>query len=50
MIDRRTLLLAGAALGAIAATSKFGEAGSMTTATTTQDIDWNLKLTDAEWR
>ena len=41
--------MAGAALGAIAATSKFGEAGTMTTATTTQDIDW-AKLSDAEWR
>ena len=49
MIDRRTLLMAGAALGAVAATSKFGEAGTMTTATTTQDIDW-AKLSDAEWR
>ena len=49
MIDRRILLMAGAALGAIAATSKFGEAGTMTTATTTQDIDW-AKLSDAEWR
>jgi peptide-methionine (R)-S-oxide reductase len=49
MIDRRILLMAGAALGAIAATSKFGEAGTMTTATTMQDIDW-AKLSDAEWR
>jgi len=47
--DRRTLLLAGAALGAIAANVKFGEAGTMNTATTTQNIDWK-KLSDAEWR
>jgi peptide-methionine (R)-S-oxide reductase len=47
MIDRRTLLLAGAALGAIAATSKTGEAGTMTT--TDSAIDWK-KLSDAEWR
>jgi peptide-methionine (R)-S-oxide reductase len=49
MMTRRTLLMAGAALGAIAATSRYGEAGTMSTATTTQDIDWK-KLTDAEWR
>ncbi len=49
MIDRRTLLMAGAAFGAIAATSKFGEAETMTTATTTQDIDWK-NLSDSEWR
>jgi peptide-methionine (R)-S-oxide reductase len=49
MINRRTLLMAGAAIGALAATSKFGEAETMTTATTTQDIDWK-NLSDAEWR
>jgi peptide-methionine (R)-S-oxide reductase len=49
MIDRRTLLLAGVALGTIAAASNYGEAGTMTTATTTQDVDWK-KLTDAKWR
>ena len=50
MIDRRTLLMATAAFGAVAATGKFGEAGTMNTATTTtQDIDWK-KLTDAQWR
>ena len=49
MINRRTLLSAGAAFGAIAAGSKFGEAGIMTTVTTAQDIDWK-RLTDAEWR
>jgi peptide-methionine (R)-S-oxide reductase len=49
MINRRTLLMAGAAFGTIAATSKFGEAETMTTATTTQDIDWK-KLSGAEWR
>ena len=47
MINRRTLLMAGAALGAIAATGTFGEAGTMTTTATT--IDW-AKLSDAEWR
>ena len=47
MMTRRTLLLAGAAFGALATTSKYGEAGTMSTATT--DIDWK-KLTDAEWR
>ncbi len=49
MMTRRTLLMAGAAFGALAASSKFGEAGTMNTATTTQDIDWK-KLSDAEWR
>jgi peptide-methionine (R)-S-oxide reductase len=49
MIDRRALLTAGVALGALLATSKFGEAGTMTMTTTTQDIDYR-KLTDAEWR
>jgi peptide-methionine (R)-S-oxide reductase len=49
MIDRRTLLMAGAALGAIATTSKFGKAETMTTANTTQDIDWK-NLSDADWR
>jgi peptide-methionine (R)-S-oxide reductase len=51
MIDRRALLTAGVALAALAGTSKFGEAGTMTTTTTTpaQDIDWK-KLTDADWR
>ena len=48
MIDRRTLLLAGAALGALAAGGKYGEAETMTT-TTEQAIDWG-KLSDAEWR
>ena len=48
MMTRRTLLLAGAALGAFAATSKYAKAGTMSTAPTTQDIDWK-KLTDAEW-
>ena len=47
MIDRRALLTAGVALGALMATSKIGEAETMTT--TTDTIDWN-KLTDAEWR
>jgi peptide-methionine (R)-S-oxide reductase len=47
MIDRRALLTAGVALSALMTTSKFSEAGTMTT--TTQDIDWR-KLSDAEWR
>jgi peptide-methionine (R)-S-oxide reductase len=47
MIDRRALLTAGVAIGALMAASKFGEAQTMTT--TTQDIDWR-KLTDADWR
>ncbi len=47
MMTRRTLLMAGAALGALAATGKYAKAGTMSTAT--QDIDWK-KLTDAEWR
>ena len=47
MITRRNILMAGAALGAIVLTSKFGKAETMTT--TTQDIDWR-KLSDADWR
>ncbi len=47
MIDRRTLLLTGAALGALAMTRNASEAETMTT--TEQTIDWR-KLTDAEWR
>ena len=47
MINRRALLTAGVALGALAATSKFGEAGTMTT--TEQTIDYRT-LTDADWR
>jgi peptide-methionine (R)-S-oxide reductase len=52
MIDRRTLLMAGAALGAIAATSKYSEAETMTTTTTAPamtDADWR-KVSDADWR
>ncbi|HEY9520151.1 MAG TPA: peptide-methionine (R)-S-oxide reductase MsrB [Methyloceanibacter sp.] len=49
MIDRRTLLMAGAAFGALAAASQSGEAGTMTTeASTAQAVDWR-KLTDDEW-
>jgi len=48
MIDRRALLTAGVALGALMATSKYGEAETMTT-TTTETIDYR-KLTDADWR
>ena len=47
MIDRRALLTAGVALGALMAASKFGEAETMST--TTQEIDYR-KLTDADWR
>ena len=47
MIDRRRLVMAGAALGALITTSKFGEAKAMTT--TTAAIDFS-KLTDADWR
>ena len=46
MIDRRALLTAGVALGALAATSKIGGAQTMTAADT---IDFQ-KLTDADWR
>ena len=53
MINRRTLLTAGVALGALAATSKFGEAESSsevrTMTTTEQTIDFS-KLSDADWR
>jgi peptide-methionine (R)-S-oxide reductase len=51
MIDRRTLLTAGVALGALAVMSKFGKAGTMaeTMTTTEQTIDFS-KLSDAEWR
>ena len=47
MINRRALLTAGVALGALMAASKFGEAETMTS--TTQAIDWRT-LTDADWR
>ena len=47
MIDRRALLTAGVALGALTATCKFGEAAPMTTAEPTVDY---RKLSDAEWR
>ncbi len=51
MIDRRALLTAGVALGALLATSKIGESQTLaeTMTTTTQDIDWS-KVTDADWR
>jgi peptide-methionine (R)-S-oxide reductase len=48
MIDRRDLLTAGVAFGALIVTSKFGEAEAMTI-TTTETIDFR-KLTDADWR
>jgi peptide-methionine (R)-S-oxide reductase len=47
MIDRRALLTAGVALGALTATSRFGEAATMTA--TDQAIDYK-NLSDAEWR
>jgi peptide-methionine (R)-S-oxide reductase len=47
MINRRALLSAGIALGALAAMSKPSEAGTMNT--TEQTIDFS-KLSDAEWR
>ncbi len=47
MINRRALLTAGVALGALMVTSKFGEAGTMTT--TDQTVDYR-NLSDAEWR
>ena len=47
MIDRRTLLLTGVALGALSVTRKASKAETMTT--TEQTIDWR-KLSDAEWR
>jgi peptide-methionine (R)-S-oxide reductase len=46
MINRRALLTAGVALGALAAASKLSEAETMTT--TEPTIDYR-KLTDAEW-
>jgi peptide-methionine (R)-S-oxide reductase len=49
MIDRRALLTAGVALGALAATSKFSQAGT-TTMTMASDTSIDFKhLTDAEW-
>ena len=47
MIDRRALLTAAAALGALMAASKYSEAETMTM--TTDTIDWK-KLSDADWR
>jgi len=46
MIDRRALLTAGMALGALMAAGKSSEAETMST---TETIDWS-KLSDAEWR
>ena len=46
MIDRRALLMTGAAFAAFGATSRFGEAETMTT---TETIDYR-NLSDAEWR
>ena len=47
MLDRRTLLLAGVASTALAATGRRVEAEKMTTATDTP-VDWR-KVTDREW-
>ena len=47
MIDRRMLLTAGVAAGALLLSGRFSEAETMTT--TDQAIDFK-KLTDAEWR
>jgi peptide-methionine (R)-S-oxide reductase len=51
MIDRRALLTAGVALGALAAMSKYGEAETKagTMDTTAQTIDFT-KLSEADWR
>jgi peptide-methionine (R)-S-oxide reductase len=46
MINRRAFLTTGAALSALAFTTRFGEAGTMTTAET---IDYR-NLSDADWR
>jgi len=46
MINRRSLLTAGAALSALAYTAKFSEAGPMTT---TETIDYR-SLSDTDWR
>src|SRR5581483_9541850 len=47
MIDRRRLLMAGAAVGAVAATSRMSEADTMTMTENTPDF---RALSDAEWR
>jgi peptide-methionine (R)-S-oxide reductase len=51
MIDRRALLTAGVALGALMTASKFSEAETMTTtaAAAAKDVDYR-KLTDDDWR
>ncbi len=48
MINRRTLLTAGVAIGALMTANKYAEADTMTT-TTAQGIDYR-KLTDEDWR
>lgn len=47
MLDRRALLTAGVALGALAATTTYGRAQTMTTAAKTVDFK---TLTEAEWK
>lgn len=55
MIDRRALLTAGVALGALTALSKLSEAGTMTTTDTTIDFkhlseaDWKKRLTTEQF-
>jgi peptide-methionine (R)-S-oxide reductase len=52
MIDRRSLLTAGAALGALAAVNPFGSRGALATAMTTATdtvVDFK-KLSAAEWQ
>lgn len=46
MVHRRNLLTAGVALAALATATRYGKAGTMTTAET---IDYR-KLSDADWR
>jgi peptide-methionine (R)-S-oxide reductase len=49
MIDRRTLLMAGGALGALAVTGTRGEAATMTAMeTAAPKVEWR-KLTDNDW-
>jgi peptide-methionine (R)-S-oxide reductase len=54
MMNRRTLLTTGAAASVLAVTSKFGEAQTMTTTTTTDyrslsDMDWRQRLNASQY-
>jgi peptide-methionine (R)-S-oxide reductase len=52
ILNRRALLMAGVALGAIAVAGRFGEAETMTTtitASTSETVEFR-NLSDAEWR